>query len=124
MRRIVLIHRQFSTLGGLLFGYDQGVVSGILTMESFGARFPRVYGDSSFKGWFVSTLLLGMSSTMCNRLHADISGSCVVRVFGKWTHWRSVRPQNVYGACCRCLCHRLGDSVWCRRRSDVVFWYV
>ncbi|KAL1981233.1 hypothetical protein VTN96DRAFT_2946 [Rasamsonia emersonii] len=48
----------FSTLGGLLFGYDQGVVSGILTMESFGARFPRIYSDSSFKGWFVSTLLL------------------------------------------------------------------
>ncbi|EAW09267.1 sugar porter family MFS transporter [Aspergillus clavatus NRRL 1] len=48
----------FSTLGGLLFGYDQGVISGVITMESFGARFPRVYTDSGFKGWFVSTLLL------------------------------------------------------------------
>ncbi|KAL5358145.1 general substrate transporter [Aspergillus floccosus] len=48
----------FSTLGGLLFGYDQGVVSGVITMESFAARFPRVYTDSGFKGWFVSTLLL------------------------------------------------------------------
>ncbi|KAJ6103869.1 hypothetical protein N7486_004091 [Penicillium sp. IBT 16267x] len=48
----------FSTLGGLLFGYDQGVVSGVITMESFGARFPRVFSDSGFKGWFVSTLLL------------------------------------------------------------------
>ncbi|CAK40833.1 general substrate transporter [Aspergillus niger ATCC 13496] len=48
----------FSTLGGLLFGYDQGVVSGVITMQSFGARFPRVYMDSSFKGWFVSTLLI------------------------------------------------------------------
>lgn len=28
-------------------------------MESFGARFPRVFSDSGFKGWFVSTLLLG-----------------------------------------------------------------
>ncbi|THC88358.1 hypothetical protein EYZ11_012195 [Aspergillus tanneri] len=27
-------------------------------MESFGARFPRVYSDTGFKGWFVSTLLL------------------------------------------------------------------
>ncbi len=27
-------------------------------METFGALFPRVYTDSSFKGWFVSTLLL------------------------------------------------------------------
>jgi hypothetical protein len=52
---------QFSTLGGLLFGYDQGVVSGILTMQAFGARFPRIYTDSNFEGWFVSTLLLGTS---------------------------------------------------------------
>ena len=27
-------------------------------MESFAAAFPRIYLDSSFKGWFVSTLLL------------------------------------------------------------------
>lgn len=45
-------------MGGLLFGYDQGVVSGILTMESFAAKFPRIYMDATFKGWFTSTLLL------------------------------------------------------------------
>ncbi|OAA40587.1 D-xylose-proton symporter [Metarhizium rileyi] len=48
----------FASLGGFLFGYDQGVVSGVLRMESFGAEFPRIYLDSGFKGWFVSTLLL------------------------------------------------------------------
>lgn len=48
----------FASLGGFLFGYDQGVVSGVLTMESFGAQFPRIFLDSGFKGWFVSTLLL------------------------------------------------------------------
>ncbi|PCD20878.1 hypothetical protein FGRA07_05030 [Fusarium graminearum] len=48
----------FASLGGFLFGYDQGVVSGVLTMESFATKFPRIYLDSSFKGWFVSTLLL------------------------------------------------------------------
>lgn len=48
----------FASLGGFLFGYDQGVVSGVLTMESFAAAFPKVYLDSSYKGWFVSTLLL------------------------------------------------------------------
>ena len=36
------------------------MVSGILTMQSFGVAFPRIYLDSGFKGWFVSTLLLGM----------------------------------------------------------------
>jgi MFS family permease len=44
-----------------LFGYDQGVISGVITMESFAAMFPRVFSDSGFKGWFVSTLLLGKS---------------------------------------------------------------
>lgn len=49
---------QFASLGGFLFGYDQGVISGVLTMEFFAAAFPRIALDSSFKGWFVSTLLL------------------------------------------------------------------
>ncbi|CAG8973945.1 hypothetical protein HYALB_00007474 [Hymenoscyphus albidus] len=48
----------FASLGGLLFGYDQGVVSGILTMESFGAAFPKIFLNPGFKGWFVSTILL------------------------------------------------------------------
>jgi MFS family permease len=45
-------------MGGFLFGYDQGVVSGVLTMESFATKFPRIWLDSSFRGWFVSSLLL------------------------------------------------------------------
>lgn len=49
---------QFASLGGLLFGYDQGVISGVLTMESFAAKFPRIYTNTTFKGWFTSTLLL------------------------------------------------------------------
>jgi len=48
----------FASLGGFLFGYDQGVVSGVLTMESFAAAFPRIATDSGFKGWFVAALLL------------------------------------------------------------------
>jgi hypothetical protein len=56
---LLTVTDQFSTLGGLLFGYDQGVISGVITMESFGARFPHVFMDSGTKGWFVSTLLLG-----------------------------------------------------------------
>ncbi|KAF2027452.1 D-xylose-proton symporter [Setomelanomma holmii] len=48
----------FASLGGFLFGYDQGVMSGVLTMESFAAKFPRIAVDANFKRWFVSTLLL------------------------------------------------------------------
>ncbi|KAK9246266.1 general substrate transporter [Lipomyces tetrasporus] len=48
----------FISLGGLLFGYDQGVISGIITMENFAYHFPRIYTDASVKGWFVSTFLL------------------------------------------------------------------
>ncbi|OKL63028.1 hypothetical protein UA08_01939 [Talaromyces atroroseus] len=77
----------FSTLGGMLFGYDQGVVSGILTMESFGARFPRIYTDSNFEGWFVSTLLLSAwFGSLCNgpigdRLGRKVSMLIAVVVF-------------------------------------------
>ncbi|OJJ78243.1 hypothetical protein ASPBRDRAFT_112982 [Aspergillus brasiliensis CBS 101740] len=77
----------FSTLGGLLFGYDQGVVSGVITMQSFGARFPRVYMDSSFKGWFVSTLLIAawfgslINGPIVDRLGRKLSIIAAVVVF-------------------------------------------
>ncbi|EFE31798.1 MFS monosaccharide transporter, putative [Trichophyton benhamiae CBS 112371] len=67
----------FSTLGGFLFGYDQGVVSGVLTMESFGAKFPRVYNDSGFKGWFVSTLLLGRKMCVITAVVVFVIGSAI-----------------------------------------------
>ncbi|KAI9039168.1 general substrate transporter [Aspergillus affinis] len=77
----------FSTLGGLLFGYDQGVVSGVITMESFAARFPRVYTDTKFKGWFVSTLLLAawfgslINGPIADRLGRKLSINVAVVVF-------------------------------------------
>ena len=70
-------------LAGGLFGYDQGVISGIITMESFGVAFPRIYSDSGFKGWFVSTLLLGTCLSK-NQFLGLISCSCLVRISGKW----------------------------------------
>ncbi|KAF9889775.1 hypothetical protein FE257_006865 [Aspergillus nanangensis] len=77
----------FCTLGGLLFGYDQGVVSGVITMESFGARFPRVYSESGFKGWFVSTLLLAawfgslINGPIVDRLGRKLSMNVAVVIF-------------------------------------------
>lgn len=44
-------------------------------MESFGATFPRVYSDESYKGWFVSTLLLAAwFGSLVNGPVADIVG--------------------------------------------------
>ncbi|CAG8265499.1 unnamed protein product [Penicillium salamii] len=77
----------FSTLGGLLFGYDQGVISGVITMESFGARYPRVFSDSGFKGWFVSTLLLAawlgslINGPIADRIGRKMSINLAVVVF-------------------------------------------
>ncbi|PYI07060.1 general substrate transporter [Aspergillus sclerotiicarbonarius CBS 121057] len=77
----------FSTLGGLLFGYDQGVISGVITMQSFGARFPRVFSDSSFKGRFVSTLLISawfgsiINGPIVDRLGRKLSINVAVIIF-------------------------------------------
>ncbi|KAL1936245.1 hypothetical protein VTP01DRAFT_379 [Rhizomucor pusillus] len=46
----------FASLGGLLFGYDQGVISGIQEMETFTAKFPM---NDVQNGFVVSILELG-----------------------------------------------------------------
>ncbi|KAG9192337.1 general substrate transporter [Alternaria panax] len=53
----------FATIGGLLFGYDQGVISVTLVMEQFLGRFPRVSSEASgagfWKGLMTAMLELG-----------------------------------------------------------------
>lgn len=80
----------FATLGGFLCGYDQGVVSNVLTMESFGASFPKIYMDSSFRGWFVSALLISASigsllnGPICDKIGRKraIMGNVVIFMIG------------------------------------------
>ncbi|KAK9458466.1 general substrate transporter [Lipomyces oligophaga] len=49
----------FASLGGLLFGYDQGVMAGVLVMSDFAKRFPDVANNASLQGWVVSIMTLG-----------------------------------------------------------------
>ncbi|KAI9487854.1 MAG: general substrate transporter [Benjaminiella poitrasii] len=46
----------FASIGGILFGYDQGVISGVQEMEDFVNRFPM---NSTQTGFMVSILELG-----------------------------------------------------------------
>lgn len=57
----VLMCAACSTLGGLVFGYDQGVVSVILVMDQFLERFPEVSPEASgfWKGLMTAMIELG-----------------------------------------------------------------
>lgn len=49
----------FACLGGFVYGYNQGVFSGILTMTSFGNHMGVWVTDSTKKGWLTSIFELG-----------------------------------------------------------------
>jgi len=49
----------FASLGGLLYGYNQGVFSGVLGMYTFDQRMGDAVSNSGKKGWLVSILELG-----------------------------------------------------------------
>ncbi|KAI0710230.1 general substrate transporter [Earliella scabrosa] len=49
----------FASLGGLLYGYNQGVFSGVLTMHSFESRMGNAVSDPGTRGWLVAILELG-----------------------------------------------------------------
>lgn len=48
----------FASLGCIMYGYDQGVMSPVLVMENFENHFPYFMG-STIQGWLVSALELG-----------------------------------------------------------------
>jgi len=49
----------FASLGGLLYGYNQGVFSGVLNMTSFDNRMGDAVQNTGKKGWLVAILELG-----------------------------------------------------------------
>lgn len=62
----------FASLGGLLYGYNQGVFSGVLSMKSFDNRMASTVDNPSTKGWLVSILELGAwFGVLCTGYLAD-----------------------------------------------------
>ncbi|KAH7915668.1 general substrate transporter [Hygrophoropsis aurantiaca] len=57
-RRIFAI-AVFASLGGLLYGYNQGVFSGVLSMYTFDQRMGTAVSNTNQKGWLVAILELG-----------------------------------------------------------------
>lgn len=75
----VVVCAAFATLGGLVFGYDQGVVSVILVMPQFLERFDRVStnaaGGGFWKGLLTAMIELGalLGALMCGYLADKLS---------------------------------------------------
>ncbi|KAI8093174.1 general substrate transporter [Halteromyces radiatus] len=73
----------FSSLGGLLFGYDQGVISGIQDMENFKKRFPvnpvengLIVSILEFGAW-LGTLIIPYMADKISRKYSIAMATCV-----------------------------------------------
>lgn len=62
----------FASLGGLLYGYNQGVFSSVLDMYNFDQRMGDAVTNTDTKGWLVSVLELGAwFGVLCTGYLAD-----------------------------------------------------
>ncbi|KAJ5670066.1 uncharacterized protein N7477_005429 [Penicillium maclennaniae] len=87
----VLMCAACSTLGGLIFGYDQGVVSVILVMDQFLEEFPPVGGAGSgfWKGLLTAMIELGaLIGALTQGWIADMSLVTVAVEYGMLTFAR------------------------------------
>ncbi|EXJ66586.1 uncharacterized protein A1O5_10256 [Cladophialophora psammophila CBS 110553] len=76
----------FACIGGLLYGYNQGVFSGVLTMNSFNRHMGDYTTDQSKKGWLTSilelgawtgTLYSGFLAEIISRKYAILVNTCI-----------------------------------------------
>ncbi|KII89985.1 hypothetical protein PLICRDRAFT_174787 [Plicaturopsis crispa FD-325 SS-3] len=95
----------FASLGGLLYGYNQGVFSGVLGMASFDSRMASAVDNSGTKGWLVSILELGawvgvlLSGYLADKLSRKFTIVLAVVVFciGVIVQTAAAKPASIYG---------------------------
>ncbi|KAJ5287888.1 Major facilitator-type transporter ecdD [Penicillium angulare] len=75
----ILFLSVFASMGGMLFGYDQGVISGVLVMNNFGKQFPMLASNSTLQGWMVAVLTLGAM------VGALVNGPIADRISRRWS---------------------------------------
>ncbi|KEP47671.1 putative MFS sugar transporter [Rhizoctonia solani 123E] len=94
----------FASLGGLLYGYNQGVFSSVLGMWSFNNRMASVTENSGTKGWLVAILELGAwFGVLCTGQLADRFGrkhtilmAVVVFVIGVIVQTAAFKPVSIF----------------------------
>jgi len=103
-RRIFAI-AVFASLGGLLYGYNQGVFSGVLNMYSFDQRMASAVDNPGSKGWLVAilelgawfgVLLTGPSSDRFSRKYTILFAVCIFCV-GVIVQTTAQGPNSIFG---------------------------
>jgi len=95
----------FASLGGLLYGYNQGVFSGVLGMRNFETKMASAVDNSVTKGWLVSILELGawfgvlMTGYFADKISRKYTIELAVIVFciGVIVQTSAKAPQSIYG---------------------------
>ncbi|PTU23370.1 hypothetical protein P175DRAFT_0168905 [Aspergillus ochraceoroseus IBT 24754] len=99
----------FACLGGLLYGYNQGVFSGVLVMNSFERHMGDAVTNQTKKGWLTSILELGAwfgalySGPLCERFSrkytilANVCIFCLGVVIQTTAVAKNGGPSNILG---------------------------
>jgi len=95
----------FASLGGLLYGYNQGVFSGVLGMRSFDQRMSSAVDNPGTKGWLVAILELGawfgvlITGYLADKISRKytIFVASVVFCVGVVVQTAAMEPSSIYG---------------------------
>ncbi|KAJ5908503.1 sugar transporter [Penicillium taxi] len=91
----------FASLGCIMYGYDQGVMSPVLVMENFENHFPEFMGSTT-QGWLVSALELGawlgalINGVLADRISRKYAMKVAVIIFTLGTSLQSGAQTPAY----------------------------